>query len=187
MSDALVLQKRKKTSKEISGRIAPQPGGDRHRPRLDAARPSASSISSFREPNAINTSGWWSAILQPFTNGFWTLQNYVFVITEDGMGERLPQQSPRHDPRYGYSDHHRCLRRVRSGVDGVCRSADHVRPRGGFDGRAPPDVTASALSSLQQRRSSTAPTWGSGWPIPVSGCPSRRTCSTATFLRSPGI
>ncbi|HKK49743.1 MAG TPA: carbohydrate ABC transporter permease, partial [Alkalispirochaeta sp.] len=85
MSEALIIQKRKKTSKEISNRIF-----------LNLAviiivilwtiPTFGLLVSSFREPTAINTSGWWSAILQPFSNGFWTLDNYIFVLTEDGMG-----------------------------------------------------------------------------------------------------
>jgi alpha-glucoside transport system permease protein len=43
-------------------------------------------VSSFRTPQAINSSGWWSAVLNPARNGFWTLDNYRYVITEDGMG-----------------------------------------------------------------------------------------------------
>jgi len=43
-------------------------------------------ISSFRDPNAINTTGWWTAVFRPFTAGQWTLDNYRLVLTEDGMG-----------------------------------------------------------------------------------------------------
>lgn len=43
-------------------------------------------ISSFRDPTAINTSGWWTALFRPFTGAQWTFDNYRFVLTEDGMG-----------------------------------------------------------------------------------------------------
>jgi alpha-glucoside transport system permease protein len=42
-------------------------------------------ISSFRDPDAIRSSGWWSVILHPFEFSQWTLQNYSSVLTSNGM------------------------------------------------------------------------------------------------------
>jgi len=41
-------------------------------------------ISSFREPTAISSSGWWNAVTSP---GSWTLENYRSVLDARGMGE----------------------------------------------------------------------------------------------------
>jgi len=43
-------------------------------------------VSSFRDPTAINTSGWWRALIKPASEGAWTIDNYIYVITKDGMG-----------------------------------------------------------------------------------------------------
>lgn len=40
-------------------------------------------VSSFREPAAINVSGWWNAITDPFD---FTIENYEAVIGQRGMG-----------------------------------------------------------------------------------------------------
>lgn len=42
-------------------------------------------VSSFRNANAIRTSGWWTALVHPFETAQWTLDNYVTVLTADGM------------------------------------------------------------------------------------------------------
>ena len=43
-------------------------------------------ISSFRNPLLITQTGWWTALIHPFEQG-WTLQNYEQVIGSNGMGE----------------------------------------------------------------------------------------------------
>lgn len=43
-------------------------------------------ISSFRHPNDMRSSGWWTAVAHPFNFTQWTLENYQNVITADGMG-----------------------------------------------------------------------------------------------------
>jgi alpha-glucoside transport system permease protein len=44
-------------------------------------------ISSFRQPNAIRGSGWWSVLAHPLEASQWTLQNYASVLADAGMGE----------------------------------------------------------------------------------------------------
>lgn len=43
-------------------------------------------ISSFRDPVAIQRSGWWDALLHPFEAAQWTVQNYATVFSEGDMG-----------------------------------------------------------------------------------------------------
>jgi alpha-glucoside transport system permease protein len=42
-------------------------------------------ISSFRDPNQVLSSGWWSFFLHPFTSAQMTLQNYERVLAAEGM------------------------------------------------------------------------------------------------------
>ncbi len=42
-------------------------------------------ISSFREPSAIRTSGWWTVFAHPFDFTQWTLSNYADVLASNGM------------------------------------------------------------------------------------------------------
>ena len=43
-------------------------------------------VTSVRNPIDITTSGWWTALLNPFAPNQWTLSNYETVISSDGMG-----------------------------------------------------------------------------------------------------
>jgi alpha-glucoside transport system permease protein len=43
-------------------------------------------VTSFRNPQAITTSGWWTALFHPFEPGQWTVANYQQVIDAGGMG-----------------------------------------------------------------------------------------------------
>ena len=43
-------------------------------------------VTSVRNPLNITTSGWWTALLNPFAPNQWTLSNYQTVISSDGMG-----------------------------------------------------------------------------------------------------
>ena len=43
-------------------------------------------VTSVRNPLHITTSGWWTALLNPFAPNQWTLSNYQTVISSDGMG-----------------------------------------------------------------------------------------------------
>jgi alpha-glucoside transport system permease protein len=42
-------------------------------------------ISSLRGKNAIDGTGWWTALIHPFESAQWTIQNYADVLTADGM------------------------------------------------------------------------------------------------------
>ena len=42
-------------------------------------------VTSVRDPKDITTSGWWTALLNPFQTNQWTLSNYETVLASDGM------------------------------------------------------------------------------------------------------
>jgi alpha-glucoside transport system permease protein len=43
-------------------------------------------ISSFRDSNSVNTSGWWTAVGSAFDTSQWTLENYREVLDSGGFG-----------------------------------------------------------------------------------------------------
>ena len=44
-------------------------------------------VTSFRNPLDVTRTGWWEALLQPFRDAQWTLQNYETVIGTGGMAD----------------------------------------------------------------------------------------------------
>lgn len=42
-------------------------------------------ISSFRDPDALRATGWWTVFTPPFGDEAWTFNNYVDVLFADGM------------------------------------------------------------------------------------------------------
>ncbi|MBT8217579.1 MAG: carbohydrate ABC transporter permease [Acidimicrobiia bacterium] len=43
-------------------------------------------ISSFRQPDAVKTDGWWTVLANPFDFGQWTFSNYDNVLSSQGFG-----------------------------------------------------------------------------------------------------
>ena len=43
-------------------------------------------VTSFRTADAINSTGWWTALANPLTATQWTLKNYGDVLFQNGMG-----------------------------------------------------------------------------------------------------
>ena len=43
-------------------------------------------VTSVRNPELISTTGWWTALFNPFAPNQWTLSNYAQVISSGGMG-----------------------------------------------------------------------------------------------------
>jgi alpha-glucoside transport system permease protein len=43
-------------------------------------------ISSFRPPDDLQQSGWWTVLAHPFESAQWTIQNYGDVLAAEGMG-----------------------------------------------------------------------------------------------------
>ena len=43
-------------------------------------------VSSFRVPNLVSTSGWWTAFGSAFDTAQWTLENYRNVLSSEGFG-----------------------------------------------------------------------------------------------------
>ncbi len=43
-------------------------------------------ITSFRKPDLVNTTGWWTALAHPFQASQWTLGNYRAALSDGGIG-----------------------------------------------------------------------------------------------------
>ena len=136
-------------------------------------------VSSFRNPQLITQTGWWTALIHPFEQG-WTLQNYEQVIGSNGMGEAFLNS---------------LIVTIPATVIPITIAAFAAyafawipfRGRGilfidrrGAARRAAPDGADPDPPDLQRPAACTAPSSGSGWPTRRSGCRSRSSCSTTS-------
>ena len=136
-------------------------------------------ISSFRPAQAITTTGWWDAILNPLAVGQWTLNNYSQVIDGQGMGNAFINS---------------LIVTLPSTLIPITIAAFAAYAfawiRFPFRGLLFAIVVGLLVVPLQmtlipvlQRYSelgSTAPSWASGSRIPASDCRWPSSCSTTT-------
>ena len=109
-------------------------------------------VTSFRSPDLVDTTGWWTVLGHPLRPSEWTLENYRDGPRRRGLPERVPQQPRRRDPGDGHADHHRRLRRLRLLVDAVPGPRRDVRARRRAHGRAAPDGAHPDPAAVHRRR-----------------------------------
>ena len=152
-------ERRRRVGRGRAGSSASRP---RRRRCCGSSRRSACSITSFRDADLVNTTGWWTTLAHPFRPSEWTLENYRSALDAAGLPERVPQQRRGGGAGHGHADRHRRLRRLRVLVDGVPGPPRAVRARRRADGRAAADGAHPDPAALH----AAAPAVGSTQVIP---------------------